>query len=158
MERTAGSRTIYAYDSYFPFSARDAPPRPLSLILFSLDVMRHRSQACMVLLLATFGCAAASQMQVIQTMQLSAPVSGAAVRFPMPSGWKLHSVRTNQYERTIVPIAASPDAAIHVYPFRDPQHRYTDSDLAQQYLASERAHDNTITVRRWGSVRHPVTV
>jgi hypothetical protein len=37
MERTAGRRTIYGYEHYFPFSARDAPRRPLSLILFSLD-------------------------------------------------------------------------------------------------------------------------
>ena len=41
MERTAGSRTIQAHGNYFPSSARDALPRPLSLILFSLDEVAH---------------------------------------------------------------------------------------------------------------------
>jgi hypothetical protein len=110
-------------------------------------------RAYVVGFLVSFGCASASTVQTIKPKQLNGAVNSGTVRFTMPTGWRLHSVRTNDHERTLVPVAEHADAVIHVYPYRDPLHSYTQADFAQQYLASQRTYDATSTIETWGSVK-----
>ena len=75
------------------------------------------------------------------------------MRFTMPTGWHSQPVRTNEYERAIVPLAGNRNAVIHIYPFRGPLHTRTQSEFAQNYLAFKRSSDATTTMERRRSVK-----